>query len=310
MAGLIICDPPIHRVLRIHDETIDNNTKTWPYASGYIDFMPLVEQMKVRKGPPRSSLMDDLVFYLHNYSTAPGKTIPRFPRIFVEKIIASHMVKTADVLQKNIDDLQWYLSRKEDIRSFAVDEAVTLWSDMQAWQRRVAEYQDDIEGLLLQLEGGTASLSNMERKSMDKPQAGPTDFQHLRSRYSDIGQRTNALADAITALSSLAGNRASLQISDRALQESERAGAEARSVKYLTIMGTIFLPLSLAASILSLNDSYLPGTPLFWIYFSISIPLLVLVLLVYIVMNIGYQNGRHEWSFSTAKRTGRKILSL
>ncbi len=80
----------------------------------------------------------------------------------------------------------------------------------------------------------------------------PADFQFLRLRFQQIGQRVHAPAGAISALASLAGNRATFCAAELSLREAEQARWQARSLKALTTLGLVFLPLSFSASLLSM----------------------------------------------------------
>src|SRR5205809_2310785 len=76
--------------------------------------------------------------------------------------------------------------------------------------------------------------------------------------------RTNELISSTLGLVSILQSRKSLE--------------EAQSARLLTILGTIFLPLSLSSGVLSMGGDFLPGKPHFWIYFVISVPLVLAAL--------------------------------
>ncbi|KAL8380899.1 hypothetical protein RB595_005270 [Gaeumannomyces hyphopodioides] len=300
---IILCDPPIRHILTDYSGRSGFEVVTAPYASGYLDFMPLSNQMKARGGPPRTSLLEDISFYLQHHSGALGGSNllikdPKPLRVFVDKIVASHFLKLAEFLQANIDTVQWQLSRRRDLAHFPVLLAEELWSDVQSWQRRVAEYQDDLEGIMLQL--GVALRTDPDTGGDRNWTDSAVDFQHLLRRYRELGARTRALGDAVSSLGSLTGNRAASRSAELSLLEAERAGREARRVKALTILGVVFLPLSLSTSIFSMADQYLPGSSSFWVYFAVSIPLIGLVTFVYWVMEIGYADARSNWSLRVA----------
>ncbi|KAK7996320.1 hypothetical protein PG991_015787 [Apiospora marii] len=239
---LIICDPPIRRILTDYSGNLGYDVATSPYNSGYLDFVPLSYQMKTQCGPPRTSLLDDLLFYLKNHSDAlEAPILPRSLRVFVDKIVASHFLKLAEFLQTNIDIVQWHLSRRHDLTFFAVAAVEELWSDVQAWQRRTAEYQDDLEATMLQLHIPLKEMEGTDTQ-MRSWADSTTDFQYLSRRYREMGRRTQGLVDAISALGSLAGNRAMSRSADLSLQEAARAGREARSMKTLTTLGLLFSP--------------------------------------------------------------------
>lgn len=296
VAGLIICDPPIRRILTDYSGNLRYDVTVSPYNSGYLDFVPLSYQMKTQCGPPRSSLLDDLLFYLKNHSEAlETPIVPMSLRVFVDKIVASHFLKLAEFLQTNIDIVQWHLSRRHDLTLFTVAAVEELWSDVQAWQRRTAEYQDDLEATMLQLHIPLKDLEGTGSR-MRSWTDSTADFQYLLRRYRELGRRTQGLADAISALGSLAGNRSMSRSADLSLQEAARAGREARSMKTLTTLGLLFLPMSFSASVFSMADSYLPGNSMFWVYFAVSLPLVAVVFLLSYIMELGYTKASMNWA--------------
>ena len=76
--------------------------------------------MKSRSEPPRTSLLDDMVFYFQNHSNALKLANPHSPRIFIEKYVASQYLKVAEFLQSVIEMIQFNLSRRQDLTSFAI----------------------------------------------------------------------------------------------------------------------------------------------------------------------------------------------
>ncbi|KAK4213550.1 hypothetical protein QBC37DRAFT_285682 [Rhypophila decipiens] len=303
---LIICDPPIRRIIDDYSGRSGTDVVTSPYGSGYPDFMALSNQIQAWRGPPRSCLLDDVLFYLQNHCGPLGDiTSAKTLRVFVNKIVASHFLKLAEFLQANIDKVQWHLSRRQDLASFDVSMSEGLWSDVQSWQRRIAEYQDDIGGIMLQMGIPPDGLpdSDQARDWTDSH----ADFQHLLCRYREIGRRTQALSDAISSLGGLAGNRAAARSAELLVEQAEQAARENRSVKTLTALGMVFLPMSLASSLLSMSDYYLPGNSLFWVYFAISCPMVGFVLLLYFAVEIRPTAAQGWWS-SLVKRTPAEMI--
>ncbi|KAI1477468.1 hypothetical protein F4774DRAFT_389238 [Daldinia eschscholtzii] len=303
---LIICDPPIRRILTDHTGRSGFNVVTSHFNSGYMDFVPLSNQIKAPSGPPRISMVEDLLFYLQNHYDTLDLDHPKSVRIFVEKIIASHFLKLAEFLQSNTEVVLWHLSRRSDLTPFGVSTAEELWSDVQSWKRRVAEYQDDLEGTMLQL--GVPLTHSPDTSRIENWTDSTADFQHLLHRFRQIEKRVIELGNAINTLATLAGNRVSYRTGELSLQEAERAGREARSVKALTILGIVFLPLSFSASLFSMADSYLPGRSQFWVYFALSLPLLGFVIILFSIIELGYMDGEMKWSLRSVIENTRQNL--
>ncbi|KAL6867921.1 hypothetical protein J3F83DRAFT_765847 [Trichoderma novae-zelandiae] len=279
---LIICDPPIRRILTDNSGREGYDVVVTPYNSGYLDFVPLASQLETQSGPPRSSMLEDVLFYLRSHATLLDLRDPLSLRVIVEKIVASQYLKAAEFLQSNIEIVQWSLSRKQDLARFDVSAAEEIWSDIQAWDRRAAEYQDDLEGIVLQLHAGAAATTPGPGGWKDSA----VDFRYLTARFGDIGRRGRALNSAVAALARLAGNRTSVRTAELSLQEVERGSREARTLKALTVLGILFLPLSFLASIFSMSERYLPGSPSFWVYLAISFPLLLFVIVVFLLVDL------------------------
>jgi Mg2+ and Co2+ transporter CorA len=62
------------------------------------------------------------------------------------------------------------------------------------------------------------------------------------------------------------------------LIESHKSVEEGESARVLALLGTVYLPLSLTAGILSMGGSFTPGQGHFWIFFAVAGPLMVLSL--------------------------------
>ncbi len=283
--------------------------RTWPYNFGYLDFTPLSRQASLRRGPPRTSMLADLSFYIQNHAvTLPDLSHPASLRVFVEKLVANHYLALSTFLQTSVETVQWKLSRQKDLTSFDVAAAEELWSDVQAWERRMGEYHDDIEGAMIQL--GVPLVGHHQPPSQPDGQSSAdtaADFQFLRLRFRQVGERVHALEGAISALAGLAGNRAAARAAELSLKEAEQARRQARSLKALTVLGVVFLPLSFAAGILSMAELFLPGGGMFWVYFGVALPLLGLVTLVYVLAEVGYRDGEVNWSLKAVMERVRGV---
>jgi Mg2+ and Co2+ transporter CorA len=62
-----------------------------------------------------------------------------------------------------------------------------------------------------------------------------------------------------------------------ALREARASNAQAKSVRWLTMLGTFFVPLSVVAGIMYMGADFLPGQNKFWVYFAVVGPLLLVM---------------------------------
>lgn len=74
-----------------------------------------------------------------------------------------------------------------------------------------------------------------------------------------------------------------------ALREAQASNVQANSVRWLTVLGTFFVPMSVVAGILSMGGEFLPGEGKFWVYLSVVCPLLLIIAAV-----LGLTMGRSE----------------
>ena len=230
-------------------------------------------------------------------------TDPISLRIFVEKIAASQYLKLAEFLQTVIEMIQFNLSRRQDLTGFAIAAVENQWSDVQGLERRIGEYKDDLEAIMLQLRI-PFERPNLKHTA-DWKDSSP-DYQYLYWRYKEISQRANSLNGSTAALAGLTNNRQAVKAQEVALEATERSVREAKSVKALSSLGVVFVPLAYVASLFSMSDSYKPGGELFWVYFVVAFPLIGVILLGYYTLELGYTDGGTQWSFWTAISTFKK----
>ncbi|KAH8671428.1 hypothetical protein BX600DRAFT_434535 [Xylariales sp. PMI_506] len=295
---LILSDPRITKVRTGYEYKEVYEVITQPYQGGYIDFVPYGQSM-IAPGPPRTSLLDDIVYYLQRHSALVDLSRPETSvAVFLRKIIASHYVKHLGHVRATLSYVQRGLSRKQDLTRLKMEQVEELWSDMQAWERRMGEYCEDLEAIMLQLGmplEPAAGTSGGRPASADWADS-TLDFQYLRMSFRELRHRTEGLNSAITGLASIAGNR-------QAFREQQLAVREAKSTKAVTLLGLVFIPLAYTSSLFSMSDPFRPGDDGFWIYFAASIPLILVVMGGYYVLDWGYRDDGGAWSPQTFWKT-------
>jgi len=73
-----------------------------------------------------------------------------------------------------------------------------------------------------------------------------------------------------------------------ALREAQASNAQASSVRWLTVLGFLFVPVSVVAGIMSMGGDFLPGESKFWVFFAVMCPVLLIIGAV-LVMTMGQQ---------------------
>ncbi|KAL4875212.1 hypothetical protein BJY04DRAFT_167406 [Aspergillus karnatakaensis] len=293
---LVICDPPVTTVRAGYSDTEGREIKTMPYSGGYVDFTPHKEQLKHQTGPPRSSMLDDISFYLQTYGYTFDLTNPLSVRTILEKIIASHYTLTAKYLRETIELVQWNLSRQQNLAIFSNSTAEEQWSDIQAWDRRLSEYKDDIQAIMLQL-GIPFEPPNITLVQGWKDSA--IDYQFLLHQFNALHDRVRDLNNAITGLAGITSSHQAYTEQKLALKASKQSLHEARRAKTLTLVGLVFIPLAYVASLFSMAEPYMPGSERFWVYFAIAFPMSGMMLAVYYLFSRGYSSHTETWSVCT-----------
>ncbi|KAI1213574.1 uncharacterized protein F4807DRAFT_470863 [Annulohypoxylon truncatum] len=70
------------------------------------------------------------------------------------------------------------------------------------------------------------------------------------------------------------------------LAEARRSIIEAANVRYLTYIALVFVPLTFASSLFSMQEGFIPGQGNFWIYATVAVPLMIVVLALSLVTSV------------------------
>jgi len=304
---LIFVDPPLKRITAGNGYDVVSHIKTLPYQGGYVDFTDHDSQMKIKKGPPRTSLLDDMCFYLEHHGKwlfeQGGAALdnPDTPSLFAKKIIGSHYLRMMDFHQSIVSAPYLVFSRQDDLARLETDDIERYWNDVQAGERRSGEYCDEIEDVLIQLGIPFESPNpSMCTGWADYRQ----DFQFVYARMQAIRHRSEQVNAAMIGLATMVENRQAFLAQLIAVQHSEQSLSASRSMKALTLVGIIFIPLAFTSSLFSMTDHFVPGSKYFWVYFAVAIPLALIVMFGYIILDWGF-NSKVEWSFGVLLRSVR-----
>lgn len=86
------------------------------------------------------------------------------------------------------------------------------------------------------------------------------------------------------------------------IQEARTSNRNAHSLSKITVLTMLFIPLSTIASILSMSGEFLPGNSLQWIFWAVSIPVLITLAFLYWREQLKHLLGR--------MRRNRSLLPL
>jgi hypothetical protein len=237
--------------------------------------------------------MDDFCFYMKNHSYAlKDHQWSAKMALVLHQIIISQYVKLIDFVRATILARQRSLSRQDKL-DLDITKVEQQWSDVQQWQRRSNEYCEDVENILLALgiPLKDPDTSSLRRGTFDYA----TDYQFIYMRLKQHHHRVEHLNSTMTALASIAGNRQGTREHELSVKAVKQSILEAKRTKSLTSVGLVFIPLAYTASLFSMDNSYTPGAKKFWVYWVVSIPLIIVVISGYYLLDQGF-NDEGMWS--------------
>lgn len=96
----------------------------------------------------------------------------------------------------------------------------------------------------------------------------PQAIQDAQKDFLTIQNRLRPLCDRVDSLSGMANDLASLHAAFKGIKASELG-------LRLSLFASVIFPMNLVCAVLSMGDRYLPGAPDFWIYWIVSVPLVL-----------------------------------
>lgn len=254
-----------------------------PAEGAYVDFFASDIGITAKPGPPKTSIADDLCYYLASYSSLPGLTCetPDIVSLFLKKIVGSLYMTHLDQLRKTIAQSQSPVRWTSDFAKLDLAAVEVNWSDCQTLERRLQLHCLDLEGILVQLR---LPLERPNPREINSWQDVAADFQMLYHQYNHARSWVEKLNSSMTALTGIAGNR-------QAFREQQVSLEAAVRTRNITTLGLVFIPLAYVATLFSMSGDYAPGGESFWLYLVISIPMMLAVLGVYQCMNYSRHRG-------------------
>jgi hypothetical protein len=237
-------------------------------------------------------MFDDLHYYFLKYVDMIGYySTHTSASIFVKKIAAAQFGPLSAFVSHQSHGMRargWAL-QEDDIFD---DEARQVERD---WSRfRLTEYLEAVE-------------SNMDALAIPFSLADPAhtgdwwaydgDFQKIHSRFVIVRTEYDRITTSIAALAGIIGRRQTLAEARNVQDEAIKSREEVMKTKTLTIVAMIFAPLALTSSLFSMTGDYAPGAKYFWVYFAVAIPAAVIVCLIVLLAERGYDNA--QWSMTT-----------
>lgn len=243
--------------------------------------------------------MDDVCFYIkHHPSSISSPTRPHdggrnfTAAILPMRIICGHYMKLIsyfEVIIYRLAQAEWQLSRQSDYADYDVPASEEQWSSFHVSRGRLTAYIEDLEETIkdITFQSGDTPVSS-EWISITK------DLQYIHQRLEKMKCKIDESIASAIGFSNIIG-------SQQALLEARRSVREAKRTKTLTVVGLIFIPLAYTCGLFSMSDQFRPGERLFWVYFVVSLPLILLVFLVTFLMQFGYDDTGNIWSLRQFK---------
>ncbi|OBS17671.1 hypothetical protein FPOA_09406 [Fusarium poae] len=255
--GLFLVDRPITYVLETSgpNQYLKHQAKT--LYSGFEDFQPSQSFSYYRNGQidqnwDKSSMLDSLVHY---FSTQRALCQPSVLSIsyYPIRIIVSEWNLYIHLTSRFSKYYEYSLRNME---TRVHDEDIV---DLQRWRRRCKQSRHKL-GLLSEYVSWWGEHESDKQKWVSVQK----DIRYLREQLQDYGQSLEQMVSIATSMVQLLDSRRSI--------------IEAVSVRRLTYIALIFIPLGWVASLFSMSEEFLPGKERFWVYFAVAVPLLSLVL--------------------------------
>ncbi|KIN08852.1 hypothetical protein OIDMADRAFT_141113 [Oidiodendron maius Zn] len=248
-----------------------------PYEGGYVDVLKWPKELigtpaswdtAAAQVPPRTSLLDDILFYYRETQQLNHQTTGCIADL-TKKIALSNWTNFQLYVRKHSTFLEYKLEEFQETHGSKKNFTGLQWLEqnidhVNGWKRRCAHYCDYVETNLVELNVTPPHSLDMSTQTTNL-NGCLQDWVILLGRLRMWKDRTAAINSAV--------------LNHLSILESSKSLDEARNSRLLAVLGTIFLPLSLTSSILSMGGDFLPGNRKFWIYFAVSLPLLVLGLL-------------------------------
>lgn len=218
--------------------------------------------------PHRSGdLFTEIIHYWE--SAFPPSFNPENPTIqslsfYPLRIAAAEWVKYVAVMQRCIKQYEYQGDELLNLDKFNTD-----LRELQGWRRRSMLSQDKIRSIIKRLEPLQLSRAFEGSHGDGSIAELVEDFEHIIHKIETAGRRLENMLPVVASL---------VQI-----MEARQSFAETANIRRLTILALIFVPLSYVSSLFSMNEQNMPGSPYFWVYFTVAIPVTAFVFIVALI---------------------------
>lgn len=266
--------------------------KNRPYQGGYRDFTPWPDEQQlfsssssttIPAGPHRISLADDIAYYwLHVASheqVAAAVQNPYESTIFLRRIIAAmwnNIMEQHRTALSYLETKLWSMERMIDpqLTDAKKNEFLGVFTvvlnEINKIRRRTnwyaQEMKTNLEILGLPAAANSPTIINQSAPPRRRREEVDRDFLAIYERLLDQRAWAEKLLDITS--------------THLTLMETEKSISDSKSLSRLTILGFFFVPVSFVCSFFSMNGDFAVGESKFWVYFAVTVPLTVAILVV------------------------------
>lgn len=200
--------------------------------------------------------MEDVVWYCTN--TADDSQRPKLGPDFevtatLLKIVASHWNVLLEFIWAKLSEMERDVGLSQGSELARMTQ---ILGNVHMIRRRLSWYYDQVEE---SLQSFGLPLNGQESEKDGE------ELLAVFARLSSCKEKIESLTPIVMGMLSV--------------HQAEMSMQEAKLVSRLTFIALIFLPLSLVAAMFSMGADFLPGKPSFWIYFAVSLPLTLVILI-------------------------------
>ena len=234
-----------------------------------------------QSGPPRTSSLDDIVHYICSSIEGVGPSleqpfvIPEIAVMVLKKFVLSYSVAHVEYLKSLLGNIEDALAERQELD--------LTWLELQQaelfrWNRRLSAFCEQTE----------TAIDNLRLLPEPHIRCSPLracgnecddDFQYIHRRMRNMKTRMLDLVSVVNGLIAILEAKQSINATVSLKEVANLSLGEAKTVRSLNVLGMMFLPMALVASVLSIPGNLAAGEPQFWVYWAVSVPLVCVVLL-------------------------------
>ncbi|QGA20324.1 hypothetical protein EYB26_008026 [Talaromyces marneffei] len=285
LSAIVLLDPPIldNRLICYYnndcDKAVQQIGQSRPYQGGYRDFTPWPDKNAshsalIIDGPRRVSLADDIAYYWVNVASSKELILalrnPYESTIFLRRIVISMLNST---LRRYYSDLSqhetklWVMQRMIDPnltdseKNQYLGDFIGVMNEINKIRRRMNWFSHEMTSNLESL-----NLVTEHPYQIPSHRAEDRDFIIIRDKFLSYRKWSEKLLNITSA--------------HLALMETEKSISDSKALSRLTILGSLFIPVSFVCSFFSMNGDFAVGETKFWVYFAVTLPLVLTILVI------------------------------